>query len=240
MQVLRLRQLSRRLTPFSSRAANGLLMLLTNLLTCSKCLVISVARTMSIMACRRVLYSFLERERERWRYSMGRIQMGARWENGERWQCGKQHGEACEQFLHSDYSDSGDEWLLCLLPPPLRGAAHVSHSAWGFKSHYSSTVRNTQEYWLCRLIFRYQQFLQNLNRENLNALIVIEHNNKILSSHWIGSKTIKPNLNTSSVRNMLYSVCSCWKEHSCPERKRHTKMEHLQLILVHQRTEVTW
>lgn len=53
-----------KLTPFSSRAANGLLMLLTNLLTCSKCLVISVARTMSIIACRSVRYSFLERERE--------------------------------------------------------------------------------------------------------------------------------------------------------------------------------
>ncbi len=32
----------------------GLLMLLTNLLTCSKCLVISVAKSMSIIACRSV------------------------------------------------------------------------------------------------------------------------------------------------------------------------------------------
>lgn len=70
------------LTPFSSRAANGLLMLLTNLLTCSKCLVISVARTMSMMACRSDLYSFLERERKRdrdgesaWR-EFGRVQEG--------------------------------------------------------------------------------------------------------------------------------------------------------------------
>ena len=38
----------------SSMAAMGLLTLLTNLLTCSKCRVISVARTMSMMACRRV------------------------------------------------------------------------------------------------------------------------------------------------------------------------------------------
>lgn len=50
------------LTPFSSSAAKGLLMLLTNLLTCSKCFVISVARTMSIMTWRRVRYSFLFKE----------------------------------------------------------------------------------------------------------------------------------------------------------------------------------
>lgn len=103
------------LTPFSSRAANGLLMLLTNLLTCSKCLVISVARTMSMMACRSDLYSFLERERQRRRVSVERIRTCARGENGVRWQCGKQHREACEQFRHSDCSDSSDEWMLCLL-----------------------------------------------------------------------------------------------------------------------------
>lgn len=40
-------------------AAIGLLMLLTNLLTCSKCLVISVASTMSMMACRNVRNWFL-------------------------------------------------------------------------------------------------------------------------------------------------------------------------------------
>ncbi len=40
-------------------AAIGLLMLLTNLLTCSKCLVISVAKTMSIIACRSVRNWFL-------------------------------------------------------------------------------------------------------------------------------------------------------------------------------------
>lgn len=51
------------LTPFSSRAASGLLMLLTNLLTCSKCLVISVASTISMIACRSVRYSFLGRRR---------------------------------------------------------------------------------------------------------------------------------------------------------------------------------
>lgn len=51
------------LTPFSSKAAIGLLMLLTNLLTCSKCLVISVASTMSMIACRSVRYSFLKRVR---------------------------------------------------------------------------------------------------------------------------------------------------------------------------------
>lgn len=49
-------------TPFSSRAASGLLMLLTNLLTCSKCFVISVASTISMMACRSVRYSFLGTE----------------------------------------------------------------------------------------------------------------------------------------------------------------------------------
>lgn len=68
------------LTPFSSRAANGLLMLLTNLLTCSKCLVISVARTMSMMACRSDRYSFLERETETdgesARGEFGRVQEG--------------------------------------------------------------------------------------------------------------------------------------------------------------------
>ena len=63
------------LTPFSSRAASGLLMLLTNLLTCSKCLVISVASTISMIACRNVRYSFLERERERER-EMVRNQTG--------------------------------------------------------------------------------------------------------------------------------------------------------------------
>lgn len=50
------------LFPFSSSAAKGLLMLLTNLLTCSKCFVISVAKTMSIMTWRRVRYSFLFKE----------------------------------------------------------------------------------------------------------------------------------------------------------------------------------
>lgn len=54
-----------KLTPFSSRAASGLLMLLTNLLTCSKCLVISVASTISMIACRSVRYSFLGRSAER-------------------------------------------------------------------------------------------------------------------------------------------------------------------------------
>lgn len=43
----------------SSMAAMGLLMLFTNLLTCSKCRVISVASTMSIMACRSVRNWFL-------------------------------------------------------------------------------------------------------------------------------------------------------------------------------------
>lgn len=43
----------------SSRAAIGLLMLFTNLLTCSKCLVISVASTMSMTACRSVRNWFL-------------------------------------------------------------------------------------------------------------------------------------------------------------------------------------
>lgn len=105
-----------KLTAFSSRAANGLLMLLTNLLTCSKCLVISVARTMSMTACRSVRYSFLERQRQkrRVRIQTGRLQTGTRGENGVSWQCGKQHGEACEQFLHSDCSD---EWTLCFLSP---------------------------------------------------------------------------------------------------------------------------
>lgn len=51
--------------PPSSMAAIGLLMLLTNLLTCSKCLVISVASTMSMMACRSVRNWFLsEAKRE--------------------------------------------------------------------------------------------------------------------------------------------------------------------------------
>lgn len=45
-------------------AAIGLLMLLTNLLTCSKCLVISVASTMSIIACRSVRNWFLSDVRE--------------------------------------------------------------------------------------------------------------------------------------------------------------------------------
>lgn len=42
------------LTIFSSSSAKGLLTLLTNLLTCSKCFVISVAKTMSIIAWRSV------------------------------------------------------------------------------------------------------------------------------------------------------------------------------------------
>lgn len=45
-------------------AAIGLLMLLTNLLTCSKCLVISVANTMSIIACRSVRNWFLSDVKE--------------------------------------------------------------------------------------------------------------------------------------------------------------------------------
>lgn len=49
----------------SSMALMGLLMLFTNLLTCSKCRVISVANTMSIMACRRVRNWVLNIERLR-------------------------------------------------------------------------------------------------------------------------------------------------------------------------------
>ena len=71
------------LTPFSSRAASGLLMLLTNLLTCSKCLVISVASTISMIACRNVRYSFLERERERERERGGQESDGWRQDRGE-------------------------------------------------------------------------------------------------------------------------------------------------------------
>lgn len=72
------------LTPFSSRAASGLLMLLTNLLTCSKCLVISVASTISMIACRNVRYSFLDRERERERWSgIRRVKAGQEEEGAE-------------------------------------------------------------------------------------------------------------------------------------------------------------
>lgn len=72
------------LTPFSSRAASGLLMLLTNLLTCSKCLVISVASTISMIACRSVRYSFL-----------GRRKTGGteRRTEGQRWWRGRQQGK---------------------------------------------------------------------------------------------------------------------------------------------------
>ncbi len=56
----------------SSMALMGLLMLFTNLLTCSKCRVISVASTMSIMACRRVRNWFLNFERLR-EFSTGSV-----------------------------------------------------------------------------------------------------------------------------------------------------------------------
>lgn len=47
-------KLRQTLTSFTSSAARGLLTLLTNLLTCSKCFVISVAKTMSMIAWRSV------------------------------------------------------------------------------------------------------------------------------------------------------------------------------------------
>lgn len=56
----RRRRSKRALTFVSSRAAIGLLMLFTNLLTCSKCRVISVASTMSITACLSVRNWFLQ------------------------------------------------------------------------------------------------------------------------------------------------------------------------------------
>lgn len=55
-------------------ALMGLLMLFTNLLTCSKCRVISVASTMSIMACRRVRNWFLNVERLR-EFSTGSVRV---------------------------------------------------------------------------------------------------------------------------------------------------------------------
>lgn len=133
-----------KLTPFSSRAASGLLMLLTNLLTCSKCLVISVARTISMIACRSVRYSFLGEE-ERGRDDEGRDSRQR--ENREMLRCGKQHGKLCELFLYSSCSDSGNEWMLCLLPHPhnpppthLSWAAHMSFPTLGPEPHYSALV----------------------------------------------------------------------------------------------------
>lgn len=92
------------LTPFSSRAASGLLMLLTNLLTCSKCLVISVASTISMMACRSVRYSFLRKRKER-KITVWLIAWNP-----------------SEQFSPSDCSDSGHEWKLCS-PSPSEGSS---------------------------------------------------------------------------------------------------------------------
>lgn len=71
----------------SSMAAIGLLMLLTNLLTCSKCLVISVASTMSMMACRSVRNWFLEERRTR---ISGKLQL-------DRWKTQHQCPNGCHR-----------------------------------------------------------------------------------------------------------------------------------------------
>lgn len=143
------------LTPFSSRAANGLLMLLTNLLTCSKCLVISVARTMSMMACRSDRYSFLGRETETdgesARGEFGRVQEG-------KMERDDSVVNSMERRVNSFSILTAVTAVMngCFVYCPLRGLAHVSHSAWGFKSHYSSNVGNTHKW--CTLV--YLQFLQ--------------------------------------------------------------------------------
>ena len=111
------------LTPFSSKAAKGLLMLLTNLLTCSKCLVISVARTMSMMACRSVRYSFLNRPEGG---NTGWVQM---W-----WVCYALWSRA--------------QWMGCIVEaPPIRGDRCIWRAPdWDWKSHLGKTpVKDMQQ-----------------------------------------------------------------------------------------------